>query len=1182
MGNVSVSSPSILNNRTTVTLRGGLTGSGSWRNDNGSVLNYERTLAPAISNFIVNTNSNLVNYSLSGDQEVRSASYHHLQTGGSGVKTLQGAVTVNGNLSIGTGTTFNTGAGNYGIILNGSWINDGTFDEMQGTVSFKGTGAQSVINSISPAETFYNLELNTTGPVTSNINLAVKNVLTMTNGVIIMPGKLLTLGLDALNPGSLTYTSGWITGSFSRWVVPAFNAMDVILPVGTLNYNRKMTFNFPDITAPGVLTANFDSSVPTTGGLPLFENIYYLNQLFPEGYWNVTRDAAFTFAGTFDLKLVPSGFSTYPIDAETRIVSRLEGGNWYLNGNHSPGSVSQVGRNGLAGFTNNYAVTYSEVCQATFLNCPSDITVTSLPGQCNNIVTWVPPTMSIPCPTYTITNNYNPGDVFNVGTTQVVYKLMNGPIVADFCSFNIIVTDTLMPVITCAGNQTRNVDIGACDYTVTGTEMDPVFTFSNCPFTLTNDLNGEPSLSGVQIPVGTTTVLWTISGLSGTSTSCSMDIVIIDNILPTLTPVANRIEYVGSSCSFTIQDYRPLTIINDNCGTPELTQTPVIGTIISGAGTIQPITITATDESGNSSSTTFNITLADNTPPIPICKNITKALDASGNVSIVASDVDNGSTDNCGIALLSINKNSFTCSDIGTNNVIMTVTDASGNSATCAATVTITDNQVPAITCPSNISQNTDAGLCSASVVVPNAVTSDNCSVTTLTWAMTGATVAASPAAGINQVGTHTFNSGITTVTYTVKDGSGNQSVCSFTVTVTDNQIPAITCPSNISQNADAGLCSASVVVPNAVTSDNCSVTILTWAMTGATVAASPAAGINQVGTHTFNSGITTVTYTVKDGSGNQSVCSFTVTVTDNQIPAITCPSNISQSADAGLCSASVVVPNAVTSDNCSVTSLTWAMTGATVAASPAAGINQVGTYTFNSGITTVTYTVKDGSGNQSVCSFTVTVTDNQVPVITCPPDISQNAGAGLCTASVAVTNATISDNCSVTSLTWAMTGATVAASPAAGINQVGTYTFNPGITTITYTVKDGSGNQAVCNFTVTVTDNQVPAITCPSNISQNTDAGVCSASVVVPNAVTSDNCSVTSLTWAMTGATVAASPAAGINQVGTYTFNSGITTVTYTVKDGSGNQSVCTFTVTVTDNQIPVNHMSFGYQSEH
>jgi hypothetical protein len=67
-------------------------------------------------------------------------------------------------------------------------------------------------------------------------------------------------------------------------------------------------------------------------------------------------------------------------------------------------------------------------------------------------------------------------------------------------------------------------------------------------------------------------------------------------------------------------------------------------------------------------------------------------------------------------------------------------------------------------------------------------------------------------------------------------------------------------------------------------------------------------------------------------------------------------------------------------------------MTGATIASSPATGINYVGTYPFNlngttgSGVTTITYTVKDAAGNITTCSSTVTVTDAWIPVISGQP----------------------------------------------------------------------------------------------------------------------------------------------------------------------------------------------------
>src|SRR5207248_11227393 len=65
---------------------------------------------------------------------------------------------------------------------------------------------------------------------------------------------------------------------------------------------------------------------------------------------------------------------------------------------------------------------------------------------------------------------------------------------------------------------------------------------------------------------------------------------------------------------------------------------------------------------------------------------------------------------------------------------------------------------------------------------------------------------------------------------------------------------------------------------------------------------------------------------------------------------------------------------------------------------------------------------------------------------------------------------------------------------------------FLKGITTNSFTVTDASGNTASCSFTVSVTDNEMPTISCPANITINTDSSLCSA--IVSYAVTSaDNC---------------------------------------------------------------------------
>ncbi|WP_046746061.1 LamG-like jellyroll fold domain-containing protein [Kordia zhangzhouensis] len=77
------------------------------------------------------------------------------------------------------------------------------------------------------------------------------------------------------------------------------------------------------------------------------------------------------------------------------------------------------------------------------------------------------------------------------------------------------------------------------------------------------------------------------------------------------------------------------------------------------------------------------------TPPQANCNDISITLDAFDNATIIPADIDNGSTVDSGVPILSIDKANFTCSDIGTNIITLTVEDSYGFTDTCTATVTV-------------------------------------------------------------------------------------------------------------------------------------------------------------------------------------------------------------------------------------------------------------------------------------------------------------------------------------------------------------------------------------------------------------------------------------------------------------------------------------------------------------
>ncbi|MEO7530362.1 MAG: T9SS type A sorting domain-containing protein, partial [Sediminibacterium sp.] len=126
-------------------------------------------------------------------------------------------------------------------------------------------------------------------------------------------------------------------------------------------------------------------------------------------------------------------------------------------------------------------------------------------------------------------------------------------------------------------------------------------------------------------------------------------------------------------------------------------------------------------------------------------------------------------------------KTSFNCSNLGINNVILTVTDASGNSNTANAIVTVKDNLVPVITTVAN--QIFCTGSISYMIPVLNAT--DNCSLVTVSYTISGATTRT----GTTNNASGSFNTGLSTINWTVKDGSNNITYSSTTVTI--NALPA-------------------------------------------------------------------------------------------------------------------------------------------------------------------------------------------------------------------------------------------------------------------------------------------------------------------------------------------------------------------------------------------------------
>src|SRR5206468_2865001 len=328
---------------------------------------------------------------------------------------------------------------------------------------------------------------------------------------------------------------------------------------------------------------------------------------------------------------------------------------------------------------------------------------------------------------------------------------------------------------------------------------------------------------------------------------------------------ANAVTNTASGQCTQVVGYAPAA--SDNCPGVTISCNPPTGSSF-GTGTT-PVTCTAIDAAGNTSTCTFTVTVNETEPPVLVCPANVVTNTASGQCTQVVGYAP-AASDNCPGVTISCNPPTGSSFSTGTTPVTCTAIDAAGNTSTCTFTVTVNETEPPVLVCPANVVTNTAPGQC-AQVVGYAPVASDNCP---------SVTVSCNPPTGSG------FGSGATPVTCTATDAASNSSSCSFTVTVNDMEPPVVVCPANVVTNTAAGQC-VQIVGYAPAASDNCP---------GVTVNCDPPAGSN------FGTGTTLVICTATDAADNASSCFFTVTVNETEPPVLVCPANMVTNTASGQC----------------------------------------------------------------------------------------------------------------------------------------------------------------------------------------------------------------------------------------------------------------------------------------
>ena len=253
---------------------------------------------PSQTNITYTVTGSTVNFNGAGAQTINALTYNNLATNGSGTKQLGGTIATIADLTIGTGTTLDVTASNFAISVGGNWTNNGgTLNPRSGSVTFNGTGAQSITGTAA-SQTFNNVAITKTAgavalPIGTTTTLTV-NDLTVNQGTMQINDASTTIRTINVNGNLTVQNGGFITtgtgSTIGSYVIPGtlpgvglyhsiFHQLNLY---GNLTNNGSIRFT--NLTAPnyntfannGAVTVRFMGSTDNTATLNGLTDFYNL------------------------------------------------------------------------------------------------------------------------------------------------------------------------------------------------------------------------------------------------------------------------------------------------------------------------------------------------------------------------------------------------------------------------------------------------------------------------------------------------------------------------------------------------------------------------------------------------------------------------------------------------------------------------------------------------------------------------------------------------------------------------------------------------------------------------------------------------------------------------------------------------------------------------------------------
>jgi gliding motility-associated-like protein len=522
----------------------------------------------------------------------------------------------------------------------------------------------------------------------------VVNVLALPNAAIASTGSNICLGSTT----TLT-ASGGVSYAWSNGAQTASTTVN-----NSNTYTVTVTgANGCTATASNVVTVNANPAVVVTASAPLTfcqGGSVTLNATGAATYiWSngtlgssnvITQSGTYYAQGTNAAGCTSNSAVITVTVLPTPVVAALTGSNTVCEASTinlssaTPGGVWATSNSFIANIDNAGVITGMNAGTAVITytlsngacNASVSASVTVLNSPATPVITAGGPTTVCPNETVQLFSSNAPNYQWNSGPqTNNILVTQSGSYTVTVVGSNgcavtslpmtVTIGDDVAPIIVAPINVNVNPNLGC---TAVGVALGTPVVSDNCA--VASVTNNAPSL----FPIGTTTVTWTVTDASGNTATATQLVNVVDQVAPEATAPADVTVNINNFCAAT----------GVNLGTPEATDNCTIASIANDAPASFPIgttvvTWTITDATGNFTTVTQNVTVVDTEAPVVVLQSAAVQLDANGLGVLSFEAIDNGSSDNCGIATVSIDQTTFDCSQVGFNTVTVTITDNSGN-----------------------------------------------------------------------------------------------------------------------------------------------------------------------------------------------------------------------------------------------------------------------------------------------------------------------------------------------------------------------------------------------------------------------------------------------------------------------------------------------------------------------